>query len=176
LTVAPTAEWPGDKGRQPWSLLLFGSAGGHKGVIMAIAVVVLVAVVAGGLLGSSEYYQLMRHGTTTTGVVTRIDHGNHCQVDYAFEALGRTYSNLTSDCALLAGAQVKVYYLPSKPTVSTIDPPRSRLFSTLLDTGIVALVMGFLIVRNRRPLLALPKVLRVFNAKCRRAVEASRHG
>jgi hypothetical protein len=121
----------------------------HPIRILLIYIVGAIAVAA--FLGNAgpllKYKSLAAEGVGTIGVVVRPDCGNHNTFRYRFNASEKDYESsgtagVATNChALLAGDQVKIWYLPRNPEVNMSGDPHSALGNEVLSIAMASILM-----------------------------------
>lgn len=100
----------------------------------------LVATLMGLATGVLDQYRLVDKGALVKGVVIEPDCGRHMSIVYQFDVAGARYSgrSVSDYCStVVAGAEVKVHYLPADPSVNTAGDP-GVLFRSNRDTILLA--------------------------------------
>ena len=109
-----------------------------------------------GTLNWKRYLNLSRRGVATEGHVIAKEPDNHLSVRYSYRANGDTLVGVQSVGrsidSLKVGDPVKIYYLPSDPSISCFcDPSKkftSETFAILLAALTTSVVVGLLLSRK----------------------------
>jgi YD repeat-containing protein len=124
---------------------------------MAVALAIgLFASTAVAVLSGQQYIEHRRlalHGQVAEGRLTAIRPKEHQTVRYTFHAAGRAYEGVDQGVGAVGDA-VQVTYLPSDPTVSTLDDPAreaadDRFALFFVAPALLVLVTAFMSWRLR---------------------------
>jgi hypothetical protein len=118
----------------------------YRKTLIIIITMIVTAVVISFILGTlnwKRYWDLSRVGLATEGHVIAKEPDNHMSVRYTYQANGETLVGAQSVGRSINGFNlgdpVKIYYLPSDPSVSCFCDPRSKLTSETLAIFLAAL-------------------------------------
>lgn len=94
----------------------------------------------------SSHWKLARSAAEADAIVTRTEPDNHCMAYYEFNAGDQRYQGSGSACSVGIGDKLHVYYLPSKPSFSTLKQPGEDLIFMIWAPLFLSIVAGFVVM------------------------------
>lgn len=123
------------------------------GLLAGLGALLLVEV-SSGFVQVSMFRLAIDGGRPTTAVITGLDPENHSACEYILTVGGRRIRGSDTGCVGLVGEKIAVTYLPTDPSIVTIDDPVTRFWEgtvvSLLAASFVGVAVGFGTVRRRK--------------------------
>ena len=123
-------------------------------LVFLLSVFLLHYQIEAGGRGLNWYYDLKQSGQSTVGRITRTEPSNHEAAYYSFRVGENTYSGEENGNSLSLGSEVRVTYLPSDPSISSLRDPgvefREQIVFLVIAALLIASAVTVLLWFNRR--------------------------